>query len=129
MTSNTGPILVFPRIQPFGSYDFSSLGKVYSRHATGSVKCENFSVCFRHEVLSDFNCCQECCISTKFNHTIFFVTACPLVLGAFAIDLLCAGSSVEGVGVFINKLAGSNNGSDCPTITGLPVLTWQALYS
>ena len=34
VTSNTGPILVFPRIQPFGSDDFSSLGKVYSRHAT-----------------------------------------------------------------------------------------------
>ena len=46
MTSNTGPILVFPRIQPFGSVDFSSRGKVYSRHVTGSVNCKNSSVCF-----------------------------------------------------------------------------------
>ena len=34
----------------------------------------------------------------------------------------CAGSSVEGVGVFINELVGPNNGSDCLTSTGLPVL-------
>ena len=55
MTYNTGPILVFPRIQPFGSVYF-----VYSRHATVSVKmCLFFSV-FCHEVLSDSNCCQEC---------------------------------------------------------------------
>ena len=46
VTSNTGPVLVFPRIQPFGSDDFSSLGKVYSRQATESVKCENSSVSF-----------------------------------------------------------------------------------
>ena len=31
--TNTGPILVFPRIQPFGSDDFSSLGRVYSRQS------------------------------------------------------------------------------------------------
>ena len=29
---------------------------------------------------------------------------------------------MEGVGVVINNLAGSNNGSDCPASTGLPVL-------
>ena len=46
MTSNTGQILVFPRIQHFGSVDFSSLGKMYSRHVTGSVNCKNSSVCF-----------------------------------------------------------------------------------
>ena len=34
----------------------------------------------------------------------------------------CAGTSVEGVGVIINNIAGSNNGSDCPASTGLPVL-------
>ena len=39
----------------------------------------------------------------------------------------CAGSSVKGVGVFITL--GTNNGSDCPAKTGLPVLTWQALHS
>ena len=31
---------------PFGSDDFSSRGKMYSRHVTGSVNCENSSVCF-----------------------------------------------------------------------------------
>ena len=46
MTSNTGPILVFPRIQPLEQDDFSSLGKVYSREATDSVKCEHSSVSF-----------------------------------------------------------------------------------
>ena len=46
MTSNTGPILVFPRIQPFGSEDFPSLGKVYSRQATDSVNYENSSESF-----------------------------------------------------------------------------------
>ena len=46
MTSNTGPILVFPRIQPFGSVDCSSLGKVHSLHFTGSANCKNSSVCF-----------------------------------------------------------------------------------
>ena len=46
MTPNTGPILVFTRIQPFVSDEFSSFGKVYSRQATESVSCENFSVSF-----------------------------------------------------------------------------------
>ena len=45
-TSNTGPILAFARIQPFGSEKFSSLGKVFSRQATESVNCENSSVSF-----------------------------------------------------------------------------------
>ena len=45
-TSGSGPILVFPRIQPFGSDESSSLGKVYSRQATKSVNCENSSVSF-----------------------------------------------------------------------------------
>ena len=40
-TSNTGRILVFPLIQPFGSDESSSLGKVYSRQATEYVNCEN----------------------------------------------------------------------------------------
>ena len=46
VTSNTGPILVFPRIQPFASDDFSSLGKENSRHVTGSANCKNSSMCF-----------------------------------------------------------------------------------
>ena len=46
VTSNAGPILVFPLFQPSGSDVFSSLGKVYSRQATASVNCENSSVSF-----------------------------------------------------------------------------------
>ena len=46
MTCNTGPILVFPWIQPFKSVDLSSRGNVYSRHVTGSAICKNSSVCF-----------------------------------------------------------------------------------
>ena len=45
-TSITGPILVFPRIQPFGSDASSSLGRVYSRQASASVNCENSSVSY-----------------------------------------------------------------------------------
>ena len=40
------PILVFPRIQPFGSDDFHLLAKCTVRHVTGSVNCENSSVSF-----------------------------------------------------------------------------------
>ena len=46
----------------------------------------------------------------------------------FAVDLLacnnfsCAGTSVEGVSVVINNLAGSNSGSDCSANTGLTAL-------
>ena len=46
VSSNAGPLLVFPRIQPFGSDEFSSPGKVYSRQATESVNCEKSSVSF-----------------------------------------------------------------------------------
>ena len=46
VTSNTGPILVFPRIQPFGSDVSSSLGNVYTRQGTASVNCENSAVFF-----------------------------------------------------------------------------------
>ena len=45
-TSNTGPILVFPWIHPFGCDAGSSLGRVYSRQATASVNCENSAVSF-----------------------------------------------------------------------------------
>ena len=99
MTSNTGPILVFPRIQPFGSNNFSSLGKVYSRKATDSVNCENSSVCFvmkycpsstvvrnpaSVQILTTRLCCDS--LSTR---SWYFCNRCS-----------CAGSSVKGVGVF-----------------------------
>ena len=88
-----GPIVVFPRIQPFGSDDFSSLGKVYSRHTTGSVNCEISSVSFCLEVVSDSNCCQESCISTIFASHDFVVRAFPLVFDNCAIDLLAQARS------------------------------------
>ena len=44
VTSSTGQILVFTRIQPFGSDGFSISWQMYSRHATDSVNCENSSV-------------------------------------------------------------------------------------
>ena len=127
MTSNTGPIVV-PRIQPFGSVDFSSLGKVYSRQATESVNCENSAVSF---------VMKYCPTSTVVRN----LASVQNLITRFCCDNLstrswyfcnrsyCTGSSVEGVGVFINKLAGSNNVSDCPTKTFLPVLTWQDLHS
>ena len=128
MTSNTGPILVFPPIQPFGSDNFSSLGKMYSRQATDSVNCENSSVS----------------LVMKYCPTSTFVgnpASAPNLITRFCCDGLstrslyfcnrssCAGSSVEGEGVFVNQLVGANNGSDCSAITSLPVLSWQELYS
>ena len=44
VTSNTGPILIFHRTQPFGSIDFSSLGKMYSQQTTDSTYYENSAV-------------------------------------------------------------------------------------
>ena len=58
-TSNTGLILVFPRIQPSGSDAPSSLGRVYSRQAAASVNCENSAVSFVMEY---------CPISTTFRN-------------------------------------------------------------
>ena len=74
VTSNTGPILVFPLIQPFGSDESSSLGKVYSRQATESVNFENSSVSFVMMYCPTStvvrNCGQESCISTKFSKSV-----------------------------------------------------------
>ena len=54
--------------------------------------------------------------------------AFPLDLCASALDLLAQDHRSK-VCVFINELVGTHNGSDCPTITSLSVLTWQDLYS
>ena len=128
MTSNTGPILAFPQIHPFGSDEFSSLGKVYSRHATGSVNCENSSVSFVMKY-----CPTSTVVRNPASAQILITRFCCESLSTrswyFCNKSSCAGSSVEGVGVFINKLAGSNNGSDCSASTGLAVLAWQILYS
>ena len=117
VTSDTGPILVFPRIQPFGSVDHSSRGKVYSQHVSGSVNCENSSVSFV------IKCCPT---STVFRNLasvqIFINRSCcaSLAIRSFsARNFSCAGISIEGLGVILNHFAGSNNGSDCPANTGL----------
>ena len=104
------------------------VAKVYSRHVTGSEVCKNSSVSFLM---------KYCPTSTVFRNPasvhIFVPRSCCESLSTrssyFCIKFSCAGTSVEGVGVVINNLTGSNNGSDCPASTGLPVLTWQALYS
>ena len=116
-----GPILVFPRILPFGSVDFSSRGKVYSRHVTGSVNCKNSSVCF---VL------KYCPTSTVFRNPasvqIFINRSCCESLSTrslyFCNKSSCAGTSVGGVGVVINNLAGSNNGQIVPPARVSPFL-------
>ena len=109
VTSHTSPILVFPRIQPFGSDNFSSLGKVYSRHATASVNCENSSVSF---------VTKYCPTSTVVRNP----ATVQNLITRFCCDSLstrswyicnrssCAGSSVEGVGVFVNKLLAQTMG-------------------
>ena len=104
-----GPILVFPRIQPFGSDDFSSLGKVYSRQATDSVNCENSSVscvmkyCPTSTVVrnpaSEQNYITRFCCDNLSTRSWYFCNRSS-----------CAKTSVEGVGVFIHELVGANNG-------------------
>ena len=121
VTSNTGPILVFPRIQRFGSFDFSSLDKVFSRHVTGSANCKNSVVCFVVKY-----CPTSIVVRILHQYTSLsidlVVEAFPLVPCTSAIIFSCAGISIEGVGVVINKFAGANSGSDCSANTGLPVL-------
>ena len=68
VTSNTGPILVFPLILRFRCI-FVSWQSVLT---AGHWICELwklFSV-FRHEILSDFNNIQESCIRTKFAQSV-----------------------------------------------------------
>ena len=79
---------MFPRTQPFGSDDFSSRGKVYSRHVTGSVKLWDLVSVLCHEVLSDFNCFQESCISTNLYHSILLWNPFHSFLVLFAINFL-----------------------------------------
>ena len=83
-----GPIWVFPRIEPFGSDVYSSLGRVYSRQATASVNCAEFCSVFRHEVLSNFNNIQKSCVHTKFAQFVV-VTAFQFVLHIVAMEDLC----------------------------------------
>ena len=74
-------MLVFPRIQPFGSDASSSLDRVYSRQATASVNCENsavssvmkycpISTTFRNPAsiqnLLNLSCCDNFWIRSRF---------------------------------------------------------------
>ena len=121
MTSNTGPILVFPRNQPFGSDRFFISWQSVLTTCHWFCELGEFFSVFCHEVLSDFNCCQESCISTNFFITLFCCESFFTRSWYFCNKSSCAGFSVEGVGAFVNKLAGSNNGSDCSASTGLTV--------
>ena len=113
MTSNTNPILVFPRIQPFGSDVSSSLGRVYSRQATGSENCEISSMSFVMKY-----CPTSTVVKNHASVQILITRFCCGSLSTrcwyFCNRSSCAGSSVEGIGVFVHKLADSNNGSDGP---------------
>ena len=121
VTSKTGPILVFPLIQPFGSDESSSLGKVYSRQATESVNCENSSVSFVMKYcptstvvrnpasvqnLLNLSCCD--------NFSVRSLHHCNR-------NSSCAGSSFKGMFVLITL--GTNDGLDCPHTTGPTVLS------
>ena len=127
VTSNTGPILVFPPIQPFGSDDFSSLGKLYSRHVTGSVNCKNSSVSFVMKY-----CPTSTVVRNPASVQNLITRSCCDNLSTRSWHLcnrssFCAGSSVKGMCVFI--ALGTNNGLDCPATTSRPVLTGQVLHS
>ena len=118
-------MLVFPRIQPFGSDVSSSLGKVYSRQATESVNCENFSsvsfvmkYCPTSTVVRNPATVQKLLtLSCCDNFSIRSLYLCNRSSSG------CAESSVKGMCVFITF--GTNNGLDCNSTTGLPFLSWQ----
>ena len=67
-------------------------------------------------MLSDFNNIRESCISTKFAQSVLVVITFQFVPDILAIGLLLV-HDLEGVGVFINELVGTNNGSECPAST------------
>ena len=121
-------ILVFPRIQPFRSDDFSSLATVYSRHVTGSADCRNLSVCIVMK-----NCPTSTVVRNPASVQNWLTRFCCDGLSSrswyFCNRSSCKKSSVESVGVLINELVCTNNGSDCPVKTTLTVLTWKTMYS
>ena len=81
-------IWVFPRIQPFGSDDFSSLGKVYSRQATDSVNCETSSVSFVMKYCPTPTVVRNPASVQNLITRFCLWQLVHLVLGTFAIDLL-----------------------------------------
>ena len=121
VTSNTGPILVFPLTQPFGSDKLSSLSSVYSRQATESVNCENYSVSF---------VMKYCPISTTLRN--------PASVKNFLTLSCCDNSSIRSQylcsrsfscarslfkGMFVLITLGTNKEVDCPLTKGLSFLS------
>ena len=71
VTSNTGPVLVFPSDPAFEfRWIFVSWQGVLT---TGHCIRElwEFCIVFRHEIMSKFNCSQESCINAKFAQFVF----------------------------------------------------------
>ena len=120
-TSNTGPILVFPGIHPFGCDVESSLGRVYSRQAT-VLNCVESPVSF---------VMKYCPISTTFRNSaskqnLLNLSCCD----SFSIHspYCCnrrswfAGSSrSKGTSVLITL--STSEELDCPITPGVPVLS------
>ena len=121
-TSKTGPMLVFPLIQPFGSDNFSSLGRVYSRQATASVNWENSAVSF---------VMKYCPISTTLRNpasvqNLLNLSCCD----SFSIrspyccnrrSLFARSSQSKGISVLITL--STSEELDCPLATGCPFLS------
>ena len=118
-TSKTGPILMFPRIQPFGSDAPSSLGRMYSRQATESLNCENYAVSF---------VMKYCPISTTFRNPASIQNLLSLsCCDNFSIrspycckrrSLRARSSLSKGTSVLITL--GTNEELDCPPTTVAP---------
>ena len=127
-TSNTSPILVFPRFQPFGSDVSSSVGKVYSRQATGSVNCENSSVSFVMKY-----CPTSTVVRNHASVQNLLNLSCCDNFSLRSPDLcnrrsLWARSSLsKSTSVLITL--GTNEELDCPLTAGCPVLSWNVPYS
>ena len=122
-TSNTGPILVFPWIHPFGCDASSSLGRVYSRQATAR-NCENSAVSF---------VMKYCPFSTTFRNPASIQNLLNLsCCDNFSIrsPYLCNRRSLwsrssQSKGTFVLITLGTNEELDCPHTTGFPVLSWK----
>ena len=68
VTSNTGPIFVFPWIRPFRLWwSVVSWKSVF----TTSLCIKLFSIIFSHEILSNLNNMYKSCIQTEFTHFVF----------------------------------------------------------
>ena len=129
VTSNTGPILVFPPIQPFRSDVSSSLGKMYSRQVTASVNCYNSAVSF---------VMKYCPISTTFRNPASIQNLLNLsCCDNFSIrspylrnrNSVCAGSSLF-KSTFVLITLSTSEELDYPPTTGFRVLSsWDSTSS